>query len=310
MNDILKIKIFWNKLNVNRDDIVNDYIKHGLSLSQLANRYGVSWGSIRKFLLINQVKLRPKHLTNKYIINENYFNQIDSDDKAYFLGWLFSDGNLCDTNGQYMARIQLQERDRYVLDLFKETMGSSKPIKIYKQHGIWGKGNLTCYFSFGQRKLCDDLMKLGLIPCKSLTLKFPHIDEKFFGPFLRGYIEGDGSILILKPLKKNRRSRFSVSFLATKEFGMIVQDYFLKKFNIILSVSRKHDWRDRGINMYLFRTCHKGDVLTILDFIYKDCGKFYLPRKYEVYNKMKQYIKDYGLISWRTKIKTSNIESA
>ncbi len=54
----------------------------------------------------------------KKIYNENYFETIDSEDKAYFLGFIFADG--CVTNDskkyRYQLTLKLHSKDVGILE--------------------------------------------------------------------------------------------------------------------------------------------------------------------------------------------------
>lgn len=48
----------------------------------------------------------------KYSLNESYFEKIDSEEKAYFLGFLFSDGSV----SKYSLNLSLAEVDKEILE--------------------------------------------------------------------------------------------------------------------------------------------------------------------------------------------------
>lgn len=69
-------------------------------------------------------------MANKYTFNKDYFERIDSKDKAYFLGLLYADGcnSISATQGQCTIVINLHEKDRSILDIFNKYIGSNKPL--------------------------------------------------------------------------------------------------------------------------------------------------------------------------------------
>src|SRR5690606_19828606 len=67
--------------------------------------------------------------SQRYTIQEDYFAQIDSHKKAYWLGWLMSDGNVHTANkGGKIIRISIQRRDEHILDEFRKDIKSNAPI--------------------------------------------------------------------------------------------------------------------------------------------------------------------------------------
>ena len=55
---------------------------------------------------------------------EDYFDCIDSFDKAYYLGWIMADGNVSITNGQYSLKIHIAIKDKELIDNFFEKYSS------------------------------------------------------------------------------------------------------------------------------------------------------------------------------------------
>ena len=211
---------------------------------------------------------------------------IDSDDKAYWLGWLFSDGCLNEKRNSIF--LGLAKKDREIIENFRKYLKSNKPIQEYK-----GKDNREIgfgiskglfIFSFDNKKIATDLKRVGMKQKKSLTLEFPKIKERLFFPFMRGFIEGDGWIFM------NKCNKFCVGFLGTKEFTISALNIF-KKYGFTFNVRRTHENGDKNVNMFTSVTCAKQDCLNLLDLLYKDCGDLFLTRKRNNYLKMKEYFK-------------------
>jgi hypothetical protein len=123
--------------------------------------------------------------------NENYFETIDSEDKAYFLGFIFADG--CITNDvkkyRYQLTIKLHNKDFSILERFIKSIDG--------EMGIWkNKKREMCEVFLSGKKIINDLQTLGVVQNKTFLVKYPQIDEKFERHFLRGYFDGDGCIRI------------------------------------------------------------------------------------------------------------------
>ncbi len=283
-------KKIWQTVKDNGPLMLDLYLKDKYSLNDLAAKFGMSWVPIRKFLLKNGVDLTTRRDTsNKYDINNTYFEKIDSTEKAYFLGWLFSDGCV---SASSTTAISILEKDRKVLDLFKKSIGSAAPISIQVRQPGDGFGKIErrmADFRFSDKKMFQDLINLGMTKRKSLTLKFPNIKDEFIPAFLRGYFEGDGTLGIYTN-NNSSRMRFAFNFLATKEFGESLIKYFDDKLGLKFWVGQlKSKFSGEFYNMYNFRLYGRPKILRALNHLYKDCGDFYLDRKYNIYQEMLKY---------------------
>ena len=127
----------------------------------------------------------------KYTLNENFFEKIDTQEKAYWLGFMYADGN-CYNN---YAKIGLQERDGYILKHFMAALESNQPV--HKLNRVKEHHQDISYVTIYSKKLVSDLNKLGCIPNKTKTLTFPDyiiVPQHLMHHFTRGYFDGDGSI--------------------------------------------------------------------------------------------------------------------
>lgn len=137
----------------------------------------------------------------KHQIRSDYFDQIDTFYKAYFLGWLASDGCISPTRGtpghgaRYdrmgKIKISIQARDGYVLDKLREELGFSGEVTT-KTKGPGRQDQRA--LSFCDQHMAQALYRLGLTPNKSFSLGFPDIPDRWIPAFILGYFEGDGSI--------------------------------------------------------------------------------------------------------------------
>lgn len=123
----------------------------------------------------------------KYLIDEDYFEEIDSPEKAYILGFIYADGY----NREDTLELTQTEPNLDIVPKIVKCLKSEHPIvsTITKN----GKKKYSVYFN--SKKLCSDLTKLGATKAKSLTIAFPKfISERFMSHFIRGYFDGDGCI--------------------------------------------------------------------------------------------------------------------
>lgn len=139
--------------------------------------------------------------------NYNYFETIDTEDKAYWLGFIYADGNI--NKAQNTLTIQLQGRDNgHLVKLNKCIEGnfSVKCFDIIKND----KTYFMCRILVYSTKMSKDLMDKGVVPHKTDKICFPDIPNHLIRHFIRGYFDGDGSICERK--HKRGPSDLSCSF--------------------------------------------------------------------------------------------------
>lgn len=132
----------------------------------------------------------------EYEVDDDFFKVIDTEEKAYILGFFFADGTTMEFNGKLIGVSFTQlEQDVDILEKIKSAMKSSNVF--YKE--TQKTNEKTKYkLSIRSKQLAKRVRELGAGPKKSLTLKFP--DENIFKSkdlirhFIRGYFDGDGCI--------------------------------------------------------------------------------------------------------------------
>ena len=128
-----------------------------------------------------------------YKYNKKFFNNIDTEEKAYWAGFIAADGNV--RKDFLKMRIELNIQDHAHLEKFRKNIEGNNPIK----ESIRPK-NHSCYIDINCKELCIALNDLGITPKKSLTLKFNYdlLPNIYLKDFLRGLWDGDGSFSYLE----------------------------------------------------------------------------------------------------------------
>lgn len=126
----------------------------------------------------------------KYKLNENYFKELDTPEKAYILGFLYSDGYISQEKNGYVISVgQIKDRKDIIYKINK-CLESEKPVIVEER-------NKTLFYKIViySKTIYKDLLKLGLIPHKSLTIEFPnYIPDNLLSHFIRGLFDGDGCV--------------------------------------------------------------------------------------------------------------------
>jgi len=267
-------------------EIISLY-SNNTSIIDITKKFKTRKESIRKILRSNGIpKKRNYELYNnglvinqKYIIDRNYFETINSADKAYWLGFIFADGNVFIRNKTGCLTISLKYDDITHLENFLSYIKSNKNIKIIKQGEFQ-----YCNITICNTKLCEDLIDLGCVPNKSLILQPPKINKQFLSHFIRGYFDGDGCFAFYD---KGNTKPFECNFIGTYDFINFIK-IILEENNIVASDIKQVE------NIYKIRITNRNNLLTFYDYLYSNKCDCFLERKF---NKMNTYLKDIKFIS-------------
>lgn len=230
--------------------------------------------NFRKHSLDANPKVRYRGV-RKYEVDDTYFDEIDSHEKAYWIGFITADGSIehigCNT---YRLGINLARRDKYHLERFKSDIGSTHPIIDYETYlDVTGKTYPGCVLRISNSKICHKLMSYGILPNKSANENpCSQIPERFISSYLRGYFDGDGCFTTWFDEKRNRN-------VAT--FNLIGSEEILEHFKSILvkelSISKINIRKD-GV-LYRFDISSDESVLSIYNWLYNKDTTLYLKRK-------------------------------
>lgn len=198
-------------------EVFEQLIEQRITRKQLAAKFGVSVAFMDKVL--SEFGLRTKgYWHSPSYIDSTTFDVIDTEEKAYWLGFLFADGYVGYSKGRYKRVVlKLGEIDRNHVVKFKHFLGDTRDdnkhiIKERSKSKDRTKELISYAYYVYNDSLFDALVKLGCTTRKSLTLKFP--DENIFArkelvyDFIRGYVDGDGSIC--SDSKSHTRMRLSI----------------------------------------------------------------------------------------------------
>lgn len=224
------------------------YIDEDIPSTEIEQRLGRTWRAICH--KANALGLRrPKPNTRRVV--RDYFHEINTDQKAYWLGFIAADGTVVSGPRKYQVVLDLQPRDLHWLQHFRGTIA---PDVAVTPHGT--RSFSICVSS---QELVNDLLTLGIGPRKSNTLEWPRIPEAFAIPFLLGYFDGDGTFC---PRQGRRSTQWQWSLLGTYNFLSIARDYIQKHAGVALKEPvRAH----RDTSPYLYRISANGPRGPVID---------------------------------------------
>jgi intein/homing endonuclease len=272
-------KIFTDEDNNN---IIKFYID-GEPINKLCKKFGCRSQKIKQILQSNNVELRTiEESHRKYAINENFFDVIDTEDKAYFLGFLYADG--CNHQKSNYVSLSLKNIDKEILlKLAKLIFKDNYQDRIIdRDRSSEGKG-LESILSISSKHMCQQLDKLGCMQAKTFKLTYPEwIPNNLHSHFIRGYFDGDGSIYV--NTIKGRGS--SVKVTSTLNFVTGIKNIISKEIEINCSI-----YEHSKSKVYDFNTSGDRQVKKFLDWIYKEANIF-LKRKHDQYLQLLQIINE------------------
>lgn len=226
---------------------------------------------------------------NKF--NEHYFDVIDDEHKAYWLGFIWCDGYLCmrdrchNGNLSYEFKLSLKESDAHHLEKFNRDLEGSYGVKFYKFHSSFGDSTearlLICNKYFGEVLS----QKYGLIPHRTDCTKIIQaVPRDLLKHFIRGILDADGAFCQYK-IKESGYivNKYSLHFGGHEEILRHTERYFIEcglVNNLTRSLRQRHEGKDGSYRALIFSGRH--NVTDILNFLYKD-ATIYLDRKYEKY---------------------------
>ena len=258
------------------DEVIDLYLNKNKSIHEISDILNLNRKTISKILKDNNIEIKMLNdytkKKRKYLFDTDIFKQINTEEKAYWLGFLYADGDV--SSDGYTISLHLQESDYEHLVKFKNFL-QCENIKIeHKTH----KGNKSCRLRIYSIIMNHDLQKLGCVPKKSLILKFPTLEQvpkHLISHFLRGYFDGDGCICI-----SNKQAHFTI--IGTPEFLNGYEYYILKTLNRQNPNKRKKSKADHNRTEFMVYAGNK-QCKKKYYYLYKD-ATIYLDRKHQKFN--------------------------
>lgn len=279
-----------NKYNVCRDMIYRVMKKHGISKSVSKDKYGdiitlyqngKSTPEIAKYYntnikqvcrILEKNNIDRRHNGNrKYMVDESYFDIIDTPNKAYIFGFFLADG--CNDMKRGTISMALQQGDYEILESIRRELKSDRPL-VFIDNTKVRDGGIARQDQFDliihSKHMAKSLNDMGMMPNKSLILKWPNLDYDMYRHMLRGMIDGDGHI---------GSKKYIVSIVSTRDFCIGAKEYIENELQISCKITKAPCNNDITSNLLI---THKNDCKKFLDYIYKD-AEMYLDRKYNTY---------------------------
>lgn len=178
----------------NKEWLERELKKHS-SGNQIAKANNLAPNSVNRY--IQKYNLKPHTIKPAIILelNHSFFEVIDSEEKAYWLGFMMADGYVVKrkTKAKYMIGLKLQEKDASHIEKFKEALETNAVIREIngKRNGKINKAREITFYS---QQMGEDLINHGVIPNKTGKEVVPKkVPNDLMAHYMRGYFDGDGS---------------------------------------------------------------------------------------------------------------------
>ena len=284
---------FGRKISLSAKEIskICELYEKGFSTVEIAEKFKLKVmcdRTIATILRKNNATIRKSGYST-IIDNIDYFEQINTESRAYIVGLLVADGSVGIYNNKYTIQISLIEEDSYLLEHMIREIGLKIKVKnIDKEEISIEYRKLTKSIrtipgtnthnqkriSFISKKIFDDLSRYGIVPNKTFNERFPtNIPDHLMKHFIRGFFDGDGTVYFYR---KNKCMKFG--FYAQTEFLTDLQKYLVDY--ICLSNNKIYIKPSISFNSWSKPT----DIKAFYEYIYSD-ATIYMKRKKEKFDK-------------------------
>lgn len=240
----------------------------GLKVKELSEKYQIAECTI--YNIIKRGAKEYKVANKRYSVNSEYFKDINTEEKAYWLGFLYADGYVrmkYDRSGE--LKLKLGRKDKEHIELFKKCLESTHPIKdlesIVVVNEVVHKSDVSSV-SIYNTEIVQDLYRHGCTNAKTFTIEFPELREDLIRHFIRGYFDGDGHVIMTDSKRCVGITSGSYDFL--EALNNVIGDFLGFKFGVYKS----------GDNCKVLQIFEKDRIHSMYKFLYND-STIFLNRK-------------------------------
>lgn len=275
--DLFKKELPWTDDEINF--VKENYMEMKTSdISQTLNR------------TMSAVELKARKLGLKkypYMCDYHYFDEINTEEKAYWLGFLSADGwiNKNDKSNAGVTGIELQYGDINHLKKFNKSIKGNYQItdrwRVCELSKNTEKKNHMCCIRIFSLTMYNSLVEKGFTKNKSFDCHIPPLKQDLIKHYIRGYFDGNGCFTFTD-------ISFCINFLTASK---ILNDDIVRILETVNFHYTENTYTTEfGTTMYVININRQNDKLNFLDWIYKD-STIYLDRKYKKYLKVKNHYK-------------------
>ena len=237
-----------SKLIVNLKLASDEYLDNeSITIEEICKKYNVSHSTFPKYLKeYLGIKIQKRV---KVTFNEMVFDDINTEEKAYWLGFIYADGTISSAplglgKKAYTFELSLKQSDSDHLEKLKKLFNTPRPIILSENR---------CRLLVNSKHLWTTLNNYGCTPRKSLTLKFPNEkifkDSSLIRHFIRGYFDGDGCI----SYSDKEHTILNMQLLGTYSFLQSTLSYLPEEFH---DLTLRHNHNNPKEETFFINTSH------------------------------------------------------
>lgn len=255
-------------LTENDSNLVIEMYNSGMYLRDISNYFHCRVTKITDILHSAGIRTNNEGKYLNRLANTTYFNVIDSEVKAYLLGFVTADGSVGARAGRNFGktlRLELQESDESILDLLSSEL-NIKSKKYYRNKN----GKVTVSVGISSTEIVNSLEKYGVVANKTYILEslFMDLPDDLLRAYLRGLFDGDGSLYISSGIVHGNFTE------GLKHIVVQFRDIINSKIGI------ENTTKIQCNNGVYHAVWNGSNCVKLCEYLYKD-AKYFLPRKYE-----------------------------
>ena len=256
----------------NQEQKIISLRKRGYGKNVISDILKLPYERVAKFIdenIPNQkvFKVMNRDSGSLYHLNADFFKDIDSENKAYWLGFIFADGSL----SKNRLTIRLSANDYSHLLKFKNHIEFEGNIRVEKRDSNFKKLSKSCVIEVNSRQFIRNLSKYVPIGKKFNKIRVPNIEDNLIRHFIRGYFDGDGYVV---------STRKHIGFCGNQGFLSDLSEIFLDKS----LRDNKEGYISNKNGNYGELNYSKRASRNIMEWLYLD-STIYLKRKYDAFYK-------------------------
>lgn len=208
-------------------------------------------------------------------VNENYFDVIDTEEKAYWLGFIWADGYSARKSTWFLC---IQIKDIEHLEKFVSTIKYDGHIKFPKNSGSFSNSSKMGRLTICRKYLCD---RINLLGRNNIDLRIPDIPKDLKRHFIRGYFDGDGSVYTYNKSSFVGSKRYYYNWI---ECSIIGQMSLLTDINnelINYGIKTRYKKSKTDYMKYLV-VSNKTETIKMFNYLY-DNSSVFIERKFKVW---------------------------
>ena len=214
-----------------------------------------------------------------YGVNEDFFKCINTEEKAYILGFICADGHI----ERDRLNITVSIKDKDILEKIRKAIQSNHPIKEVKRTNPYNKTDrriLTLVeLMIGSVELVKPLFNMGLTTNKTYTLNgdiLKYVPKYLMRDFLRGYFDGDGNVFFGR--KYNSGYKYNINICGN-------EDFLLKSFQTYFPSNNKLYKDLYSRQCYVWKISQRDKIKDFMYYLYYN-SSISLQRKYNEFRKI------------------------